>query len=68
MAHRDPDKGRGTYHRDAHWADRVEMAQLWRDHLDMLRDESRVFKFKRILTAYLDSDLQFAQLLPNERD
>ena len=68
MAHRDPDKVRGTYHRDLHWADRVDTAQVWRDHLDMLRDEGQVCKFKCILTAYLDSDLQFAQLLPNERN
>lgn len=37
LAHKDKDGIRAAYHRGAHWAERVEMAQWWADHLDMLR-------------------------------
>jgi len=37
LAHKDRDVIRGTYHRGAHWAERVEMAQWWSDYLDDLR-------------------------------
>lgn len=37
LAHKDSNAIRGTYHRGAHWAERVDMAQWWSDHLDVLR-------------------------------
>ena len=37
LAHRDSDQVRGTYHRGAHWEERVAMAQWWGDRLDVLR-------------------------------
>jgi integrase len=38
LAHKDRDQVRAAYHRGAHWAERVEMAQWWSDHLDMLKN------------------------------
>ena len=37
LAHKTADAVRGAYHRGAHWAERVEMAQWWSDYLDTLR-------------------------------
>lgn len=37
LAHKAGDGVRGAYHRGAHWAERVEMAQWWSDYLDSLR-------------------------------
>ncbi|MEL1249077.1 tyrosine-type recombinase/integrase [Aurantiacibacter gilvus] len=37
LAHKDSNAVRGTYHRGAHWQERVEMAQWWSDYLDALR-------------------------------
>ena len=37
LAHKDRDAVRAAYHRGAHWAERVEMAQWWAEHLDQLR-------------------------------
>jgi len=37
LAHKDANAVRGTYHRGAHWQERVEMAQWWSDYLDKLR-------------------------------
>lgn len=37
LDHRDKNVIRGTYHRGAHWKERVEMAQWWADYLDELR-------------------------------
>ena len=37
LAHRDSNSIRGTYHRGAHWNERVRMAQWWSDYLDDLR-------------------------------
>lgn len=37
LAHKSGDAVRGIYHRGAHWAERVEMAQWWSDYLDGLR-------------------------------
>ncbi|MEP6785935.1 MAG: integrase arm-type DNA-binding domain-containing protein [Sphingomonadales bacterium] len=37
LAHKSSDGVRGAYHRGAHWAERVEMAQWWSDNLDALR-------------------------------
>lgn len=40
LAHGDSDRIRGTYHRGAHWQERVRMAQWWSDYLDQLRQMS----------------------------
>ncbi len=37
LAHKAADAVRGAYHRGAHWAERVAMAQWWSDYLDSLR-------------------------------
>ncbi|WP_215761904.1 phage integrase central domain-containing protein [Acetobacter sp. P1H12_c] len=42
LAHKDADSVRAAYHRGAHWAERVEMAQWWSDYLDILRDGASV--------------------------
>jgi integrase len=42
LSHADTDQVRSAYHRGAHWAERVEMAQWWSDHLEMLRDGAKV--------------------------
>ncbi len=45
LAHKDGDHVRGTYHRGAHWNERVAMADWWSDHLDMLRLGAVVLPF-----------------------
>lgn len=45
LAHGDDDKIRGAYHRGAHWAERVKMAQWWSDYLDVLRKGADVVAF-----------------------
>ena len=47
LAHGDTDNVRATYHRGAHWQERVKMAQWWSDHLNGLRDGGRVVPFGR---------------------
>jgi integrase len=47
LSHNDGNSIRGTYHRGAHWAERVEMAQWWSDHLDVLRDGAEIVPFPR---------------------
>ena len=42
LAHRDSNSTRGTYHRGAHWQERVEMARWWSDYLDGLRAEAKI--------------------------
>ena len=42
LAHADANQVRAAYHRGAHWAERVEMAQWWGDYLDDLRRGARV--------------------------
>ncbi len=37
---------RAAYHRGAHWAERVRMAQWWSDYLDDLRTGGKVIKGK----------------------
>jgi integrase len=44
LAHGDQDRVRAAYHRGAHWAERVEMAQWWSDHLDVLRSGAEVIR------------------------
>jgi integrase len=46
LAHGDSDRVRGAYHRAAYWDERVEMAQWWSDHLDMLRKGADIVPFK----------------------
>ncbi|WEJ99463.1 MAG: integrase arm-type DNA-binding domain-containing protein [Candidatus Sphingomonas phytovorans] len=46
LAHGEKDKVRAAYHRGAHWAERVRMAQWWSDHLDDLRSGGKVIKGK----------------------
>jgi integrase len=45
LAHNDNDQVRAAYHRGAHWAERVAMAQWWSDHLDSLRERASVLRF-----------------------
>lgn len=45
LAHGDADKVRGAYHRGQHWAERVDMAQWWSDHLDTLRKGAEIVPF-----------------------
>ena len=42
LSHKDSNAIRGSYHRGAHWAERVEMAQWWSDHLEVLRDGAEI--------------------------
>lgn len=42
LAHKDRDSVRSAYHRGAHWAERVEMAQWWADYLDGLKADVAV--------------------------
>ena len=46
LAHRDTDKVRGTYHRGAHWEERVAMATWWGQKLDTLRSGAVVVAIK----------------------
>ena len=41
LAHTTSGTVRGIYHRGAHWAERVEMAQWWSDYLDVLKSTVR---------------------------
>jgi integrase len=45
LAHGDSNKVRAAYHRGAHWQERVEMAQWWSDHLDVLRKGADMVRF-----------------------
>jgi integrase len=47
LAHKDRDAVRAAYHRGAHWAERVEMAQWWADYLDRLREGGSVVPIRR---------------------
>ncbi len=46
LAHKDKDAVRAAYHRGTHWAERVEMAQWWADHLDTLRRGAEVIRLR----------------------
>ena len=46
LAHKDSDKVRASYHRGAHWDERVDMAQWWGDYLDRLRVGAEIVPFK----------------------
>lgn len=45
LAHKDRDAVRAAYHRGAHWEERVNMAQWWSDHLDLLRKGGSILSF-----------------------
>lgn len=47
LAHGDSDSVRAAYHRGAHWAERVKMAQWWSDYLDQLREGGKVLPMHR---------------------
>jgi integrase len=47
LSHADTDQVRSAYHRGAHWAERVEMAQWWSDHLEVLRDGGKILPFQQ---------------------
>lgn len=51
LAHRDGGKTRGAYHRGSHWAERVQMAQWWSDHLDVLRDGAEIAPIRGLVQA-----------------
>lgn len=51
LAHKDNDQVRGAYHRGAHWAERVAMAQWWSNHLDALRAEGEVIPLHPVNVA-----------------
>ena len=46
LSHADGNQVRAAYHRGAHWLERVEMAQWWSNHLDVLREGGAVIPFK----------------------
>jgi len=51
LSHADGNQVRAAYHRGAHWPERVEMAQWWSDHLDMLKQGAQVLAFPTSPTA-----------------
>ncbi|UZF93172.1 tyrosine-type recombinase/integrase [Bosea sp. NBC_00550] len=46
LAHQDKDEVRRAYARGEHWDERLEMAQWWGDHLDVLRTGAKVISMK----------------------
>lgn len=46
LAHGQESAVRAAYHRGAHWAARVQMAQWWSDYLDNLRSEATIITLK----------------------
>jgi integrase len=46
LAHQDPDPVRRAYARGAFWAERVEMAEWWADHLDTLKAGGQVINLR----------------------
>lgn len=51
LAHRESNQVRAAYHRSAYWKERVQMAQWWSDHLDLLRQGASVVPFPILDTA-----------------
>ena len=47
LAHQDNDEVRRAYNRGAYWNERVEMAQWWADHLDVLRKGEEVAQLRK---------------------
>jgi integrase len=48
LAHKDRDCIRAAYHRGSHWAERVDMAQWWADHLDHLRGGAKIIHLSEV--------------------
>ncbi|MGO9945164.1 MAG: tyrosine-type recombinase/integrase [Rhodoblastus sp.] len=46
LAHQDPDPVRRAYARGAFWTERIEMAQWWADHLDMLKSGGQIINLR----------------------
>jgi integrase len=46
LAHKDGNAVRGAYHRGTHWDERVQMAQWWSDHLDVLKTGAEVIPIR----------------------
>ena len=51
LAHSDADTVRASYHRGAHWQERVAMAGWWSDYLDQLRKGADVVQFAKVGAA-----------------
>lgn len=49
LSHKDSNAIRASYHRGAHWAERVEMAQWWSDHLDTMRKGADVIRIDTLV-------------------
>lgn len=47
LAHGERDKIRAAYNRAQYWDERVEMAQWWSNHLDILRNGAQVISIKK---------------------
>jgi len=45
LSHADGNQVRAAYHRGAHWPERVEMAQWWSDHIDVLCAGGEILRF-----------------------
>lgn len=45
LSHADGNQVRAAYHRGAHWSERVEMAQWWSDHIDVLCAGGEILRF-----------------------
>lgn len=45
LAHKDVNAVRASYHRGAHWQERVKMAQWWSDYLDQLKVGADIVAF-----------------------
>lgn len=48
LSHADANQVRAAYHRGAHWPERVEMAQWWSDHLEILRDGATIIPLRQL--------------------
>jgi integrase len=46
LAHREANQVRAAYHRSIYWPERVEMAQWWSDHLDVLRKGAQIIPLR----------------------
>jgi len=49
LSHADSNQVRAAYHRGAHWQERVEMAQWWSDHLDLLKAPALVIPLRKAI-------------------
>lgn len=46
LAHQDSDEIRRAYNRGAYWNERIEMAQWWADHLDVLKAGAEIISLR----------------------